>query len=354
MTVGSAVDATIAAIPAPDVGAARAARAALDQKTKPRGSLARLERIARQVAAIRGSGELAPLDSAIVVVAADHGVADAGVSAYPPEVTRQMVANFANGGAAINVLARRAGAQLLVVDAGLRTAFAHPRVKALRIGDGTANFVERPAMTRSQAADALSAGIELAGELAARDVGIVALGEMGIGNTTAAAAICSGLLERDAREVCGRGTGVDDAGLARKVGVVRSALRIHQLDGSDPVAILAAVGGFEIGVLAGLALGCAAQRVVVVLDGFITGTAALVAARLAPNAVHAMIAAHRSPEPGHALVLAELGLEPLLDLGLRLGEGSGAALALPLVQAALAIASEMATFDAAGVTDAGR
>jgi nicotinate-nucleotide--dimethylbenzimidazole phosphoribosyltransferase len=209
-------------------------------------------------------------------------------------------------------------------------------------------------MPREQALASLLAGAELAAELAGAGVGIVALGDMGIANTTSASAVCAALFGVEAREACGRGTGVDDAGLARKIAVVERMLAVNRPDPADPVAVLAAVGGFELGVLAGLALGSAAERVPVVLDGFVTAAAALVAARLAPRAVDAMIAGHRSPEPGHALVLDELGLEPLLDLGLRLGEGSGAALALPIVDAALALLREMASFADAGVTDSGR
>jgi nicotinate-nucleotide--dimethylbenzimidazole phosphoribosyltransferase len=345
---------TLDAIPGPDPAAARATRAALDAKTKPRGSLGRLEQIARRVGAIRGGAALEPLRAAIVVVAADHGVVAEGVSAYPPEVTAQMVANFVRGGAAINVLARRAAAEVIVVDAGVAEPILDARVRSLRIGPGTTSFVTGRAMSKEQALSALAAGIELAQELAAGGVGIVGLGEMGIGNSTAGAAITAALLGCDAREVCGRGTGVDNAGLARKVGVVRRALRRHDLGAGDPIDVMSAVGGFEIAVLAGLALGAAAARVVVLVDGFIATSAMLVAARLAPAVSSAMIAAHRSPEPGHAIALEALELEPILDLGLRLGEGTGAALALPIVQASLAIVAEMATFDDAGVTDSGR
>jgi nicotinate-nucleotide--dimethylbenzimidazole phosphoribosyltransferase len=346
------VAATAATIAEPDPTAARAMRALLDSKTKPRGSLGRLEQLARRVAAIRGTSEVGPLPATIVVAAADHGVAEEGVSAYPAEVTRQMLANFAAGGAAINVLAARAGAELLVVDAGVTVAVDNPQIRSLRIGPGTRNMRVEAAMTRRQALQALCSGIELAGELAARDVGILGLGEMGIANSTAGAALTACLLDLDPRAACGRGTGVDDAGLARKVAAIRAALRRHRPDPRDPVGVLAALGGFEIGVLAGATLGAAAQRMVVVLDGFIASTAALVAASIEPRATRAMIAAHRSPEPGHPAVLRALRLDPLLDLGLRLGEGTAVALALPLIQASLAIAAEMATFADAGVTNA--
>jgi nicotinate-nucleotide--dimethylbenzimidazole phosphoribosyltransferase len=334
-----------------DAAARAAALAAFDAKTKPRGSLGRLEELGCRVASIRG---FVPneLDAVIVVAAADHGVAAEGVSAYPQEVTLQMVANFAAGGAAINVLSRQAGARLIVVDAGTATPVDHEDVRAVRLGDGTANLAAGPAMSREQATRGVLEGAALADEL--RDADVVALGEMGIGNTTAASALVAALLGVDPAVVCGRGTGLDDEGIARKIATVRQALAVNDVDRDDPLGVLAAVGGFEIAFLTGVALGCAANRTVVLLDGFITGAAALVAARLSAPSVDAMIASHRSPEPGHAVVLDALGLEPLLDLGLRLGEGSGAALALPLLAASVAVLEEMATFADAGVTDAGR
>jgi nicotinate-nucleotide--dimethylbenzimidazole phosphoribosyltransferase len=322
-----------------DASAAAAAQAALDAKTKPRGSLGRLEEVAGRIAATRRTPAPGRLRAAIVVAAADHGVAAEGVSAYPAEVTRQMLANLEAGGAAVCVLARAAGAELHVVDAG--------------VGRPTRNMVDGPAMSSRDAVGLIERGIGLADELAAQGVGIVAVGELGIGNTTAAAALAAALLPAAPAEVCGRGTGLDDAGLARKIAVVTRALDANA-GLHDPVEILAGVGGCELAFLCGLALGSAANRVVVVLDGFVTAAAALVAVRLAPAAVDAMIASHHSPEPGHRLVLDDLGLEPLLELGMRLGEGSGAALALPLVGASLAILDEMATFASAGVTDAGR
>jgi nicotinate-nucleotide--dimethylbenzimidazole phosphoribosyltransferase len=302
-----------------------------DAKTKPRGSLGRLEEVGCRIAEIRGFVP-SSLSSVIVIAAGDHGVAREPVSAYPSDVTAQMVANFEAGGAAVNVLARLAGAELRVVDCG--------------VGTGTANMLEAPAMTEEEAAGLLADGEALAEEL---DVDIVALGEMGIGNTTAASALTSALLGFDAEVVCGRGTGIDDAGLARKVDVVRRAVALHA--DADP---LTALGGFELAFLAGLAIGCARRDIVVLLDGFITSAAALAAARIEPKVRDVLIASHRSPEPGHTYILDELDLSPLLDLGLRLGEGSGAALALPLLQASIAILEEMATFEQAGVTDSGR
>jgi nicotinate-nucleotide--dimethylbenzimidazole phosphoribosyltransferase len=336
-----------------DERARAAANAAFDAKTKPRGSLGRIEELAARLAAVRGEVPTA-LEPAIVVAAADHGVAAEGVSAYPQEVTAQMLANFASGGAAVNVLAREAGARLVVVDAGVAVPFEHPSVLSRRLGAGTANFAEGPAMSEETAVRGLLDGAALAAELARDGIGVVALGEMGIGNTTAAAALAAAFLRLDPRELCGRGTGLDDEGVARKAEVVARALAVNDLVGATPVRTLACVGGFEIAFLAGVALGCAAERVPIVLDGFITGTAALVAVRLAPAAAGAMIAGHRSAERGHAPVLEAVGLDPVLELDLRLGEGSGAALVLPLLASALALLRDMATFESAGVTDAGR
>ncbi len=332
---------------------AAAARAALDAKTKPRGSLGRLEDLAVRIAEIRGTPAPGQLRAAIVVAAADHGVAGRGVSAYPREVTAQMLATFASGGAAICVLARRAGADLHVFDLGV-AAPPVPGVRNLRIAAGTADLTIGPAMTSEQLDRCLGAGASVAAELSGAGIGIVALGEMGIGNTTAAAALAAALLDADPAAVCGRGTGIDDDGLARKIAAVQTALLANDVDRRNGRAALAAFGGFEIAFLAGVAIAAAERQTVVLLDGFITGAAALAAERIRPGTRSTLIAAHRSPEPGHALVLEELGLEPLLDLRLRLGEGSGAALALPIIQASLAILDEMATFESAGVTDAGR
>jgi len=328
---------TIALIEPLDAAAEARARAELDRKTKPRRSLGRLEDLAARVAAITGESSLS---AAVVVAAGDHGVAAESVSAYPQEVTRQMLANFEGGGAAVCVLAREAGAALRVVDVG--------------VGRPTGNIAAGPAMTRDEAESLLEQGIGEAGALVSGGSRVLVPGEMGIGNTTVASALAAVLLPAEPEAVCGRGTGLDDAGVARKVDVVRRALAVNDVDPRDPLGVLAALGGRELAFLSGLVLGAAAGRAVALLDGFISSTAALVAARLAPAAADSMIAAHRSPEPGHALVLDALGLTPLLDLELRLGEGSGAALALPLLRSALAILADMATFDSAGVTDAGR
>ena len=347
------LEALVARVRPVDVGAGRAAQAALDAKTKPRGSLGELEALACRIAAIRGTPAPSRLRASLVLAAGDHGYAKRGVSAYPQEVTAQMLAAFASGGAAIDVLARETGLRLVVVDAGVAEPVEHPEIRPVRLGAGTADATAGPAMSREGAVAGLLAGAAIAEELAGEGYGVVATGDMGIGNTTAAAAVCAALLPSAPEDVCGRGTGVDDDGLRRKVEVVRSALAANRPDAADPVGVLAAVGGYELAVLSGVCLGGAAAGAVVLLDGFVTGAAALAAARLAPAAAERMVASHRSPEPGHALVLADLGLRPLLDLGLRLGEGSGAALALPLLSAALAILADMATFESAGVTDAG-
>jgi nicotinate-nucleotide--dimethylbenzimidazole phosphoribosyltransferase len=337
-----------------DAAVAAEARAELDRKTKPRSSLGRLEDLAAQVASVRGTSAPGPFRPVVVVAAGDHGVAVEGVSAYPPEVTRQMVATFASGGAAICVLARAADAGLVVIDAGIREPFDHPGVRNERLGPGTANAASGPAMSRGHAEQALARGAAVAAELTSAGATLVALGEMGIGNSTAAAAVVSALLGSQPAEVCGPGTGLDGPGVEHKVSVVRRMLEVNRPDPRDPVGVLAAVGGFEIALLGGVALGAARARAVVVLDGFITAAAALAAVRLAPDLAGYLVASHLSPEPGHRVVLDALGAVPLLELGLRLGEGTGAAVALPLVECARRILVEMATFEDAGVTDTGR
>jgi nicotinate-nucleotide--dimethylbenzimidazole phosphoribosyltransferase len=354
---GSTLDATISAIRPGDVAARREAEAILDTKTKPPGSLGRLEALAGRLASIRGSIPAVPLRPAIVVAAADHGVWGEHVSRYPTSVTAQMLANFANGGAAVCVLARRAGARLVIVDAGV--VDVDPALEGVlsAVVDGmrgTSSIADGPAMPPVVAVTLIERGIALAGELAGEGIDLIGVGDMGIANTTAAAALCAALLPSPPAAVCCPGTGLDGAGVVRKIEVVRRALQVNGLGDppADPLATLAAVGGLEIAFLVGLILGAASRRLPVVLDGFVTGAAALVAASLAPDAADAMVAGTRSPEPGHDPVLERLGLEPLLDLGLRLGEGSGAALAIPLVGSAVAIATEMATFEGAGVSRA--
>jgi nicotinate-nucleotide--dimethylbenzimidazole phosphoribosyltransferase len=335
-----------------DMEAIAAAGLELDRKTKPRGSLGRLERLAAQYAGIRGQAAPGPPAFAVIVAAADHGYAEDGVSAYPAEVTAQMVRTFATGGAAICVLSREAGARLVVVDVGVRERV--DGVRDLRVGAGTANAALGPAMTREQAVRAIVAGAELARELAEEGATVLALGDMGIGNTTAAAALSARILDVEPAIVCGPGTGLDEDGVQRKVAVVQRALAANPPLRDDPVETLAALGGFEIALLAGAILGAASERLAIVLDGFIVGAAALVASRLSAACGGYLIAGHLSPEPGHRLALDALGLEPLLDLELRLGEGTGAVLALPLLRSAVALLAEMATFETAGVADAGR
>jgi len=333
---------------------AAATQRTLDSKTKPPRSLGRLEDLACQVAAIRGITEPSMPEKAIVVLGADHGVAEEGVSAYPQEVTRQMLLNFARGGAAINALARHAGARVVIVDMGVK---APPpptaEIRSCRIGAGTRNFTREPAMTSEQAMHAIGVGIKLARELVQDGITLIGIGDMGIANTTASSALAAVFTGRSPEEVTGRGTGVCDAGLERKIDAIRRGLRTNRPDPADALDTLTKVGGFEIAGLAGVVLGCAALRVPVVMDGFIASVAALVAVRMAPRAAGYLIASHRSVEVGHAAVLEALGSKPLLDLELRLGEGTGAALAMGLVDASLRILHEMATFQHAGVSDRG-
>jgi nicotinate-nucleotide--dimethylbenzimidazole phosphoribosyltransferase len=293
-------------------------------------------------------------EKAIVVLGADHGVAEEGVSAYPQEVTRQMLLNFARGGAAINALARHAGARVVIVDMGVK---APPpptaEIRSCRIGAGTRNFTREPAMTSEQAMHAIGVGIKLARELVQDGITLIGIGDMGIANTTASSALAAVFTGRSPEEVTGRGTGVCDAGLERKIDAIRRGLRTNRPDPADALDTLTKVGGFEIAGLAGVVLGCAALRVPVVMDGFIASVAALVAVRMAPRAAGYLIASHRSVEVGHGAVLEALGSKPLLDLELRLGEGTGAALAMGLVDASLRILHEMATFQHAGVSDRG-
>ncbi len=350
----SLLETTCARIPEPDTRIAVEMQRLLDDKTKPRGSLGRLEEIACQVAAIRGSLTAEAPRKAVVVMGADHGVAEESVSAYPQEVTAQMLLNFARGGAAINVLARQAGARVVVVDMGVKSELPPlPEIRSLRIGAGTRNLSREPAMSRAEAVRALEAGIGIAAELAADGVTLLGIGDMGIGNTTSSSALTAAFTGAPPAEVVGRGTGLDDDGLHRKIEVVRRALALHRPDDGDPVGTLAQLGGFEIAGLAGVVLGAAAARVPVVVDGFICGAAALTATRIAPAAAASLIASHRSVEAGHRAVLKAIGQRPLLDLDLRLGEGTGAVLAMSLVESALAIVREMATFASAGVSDRG-
>jgi nicotinate-nucleotide--dimethylbenzimidazole phosphoribosyltransferase len=341
------------AIPPIDADAMERARARQDRLTKPAGSLGRLEELSIALAGMTGRLDPPLRNRVVFTLAADHGVAREGVSAYPPEVTPQMVLNFLGGGAAINVLARAAGVRVVVADLGVDADLpAHPDLRALKVRRGTASITRGPAMTELEARQAVDAGRTLVREEAERGLDVVLTGDMGIGNTTAAAAVICALTGLDPNSVVGRGTGVDDAGLERKRGAVRRALEVNADQiAKGPLAALAAVGGLEIAGLTGVILEGASRRLPVVIDGFISGAAAVVAARLAPDVTGYMIASHRSQELGHSAVLKELGLSPLLDLNLRLGEGTGAVLSLSLLDAAVAILNQMATFDEAGVSE---
>jgi nicotinate-nucleotide--dimethylbenzimidazole phosphoribosyltransferase len=343
---------TIARIPAPDAAWEDRAWARLDSLTKPPRSLGELERMAQRLAVLQRSERPSLNSKAIVLMAADHGVTVEGVSPYPSDVTAQMVANFVAGGAAINQLAAHAGARVVVVDIGV----AHPLplsdgVVSARIADGTSNMAAGPAMTRAQAVAAMMTGVDVVAELVAEGVDIIGTGDMGIGNTTASAAITSVLTGTDPGLVVGPGTGLDAQGVAHKADVIRRAIAVNSPDAGDPIDVLAKVGGFEIAGLAGVIVGAAALGIPVVSDGFISGAATLAALRLAPAASPWVFASHRSAEPGHAIVLSALGIRPVLDLDMRLGEGTGAALAIELMDAACVMMSGMATFAEAGVSD---
>ena len=320
--------------------------------TKPPGSLGRLEDLSVRLAGIYRTDRPRPQGKAVVVAAADHGVVAQGVTGYPQAVTAQMVQNILTGGAAISVMARRAGVGLIVVDAGVAAPLPHrPDLRVVGIAHGTQDMTQGPAMTRDQAETCVMAGVSIALEAAEGGVDIIGTGDMGIGNTTASSAITAAITGRPPRETTGRGTGRTDQELQRKIAVIERALEVNKPDPGDGLDVLAKVGGFEIGVLAGVALGGALAGRVVVLDGFISGAAGLIAHSFCPNVTDYLVAAHLSAEPGHRIVLSHLGLSPLLDLGMRLGEGTGAVLAMGLVEAAAACLAEMATFAEAGVSD---
>ena len=343
---------TIAAIRPLDATAVAEARARQDRMTKPRGSLGVLEDVSVRLAGIAAECP-PPLPSpvAVAVFAADHGVHAQGVTPWPQEVTAQMVANFLAGGAVVNAFAAQVGADVVVVDVGVATPLNEaPGLLSRTVRRGTADLTTGPAMSRAEAERAVDVGIDVATDLASR-YRLLVSGDMGIANTTASAALIAAFTGSDAAEVTGRGTGIDDEMLVHKIEVVRAALARHHPDPTDPLGVLAAVGGVEHAAIAGFLLGAAAARVPVILDGVIAGSAGLVAAALAPSAVDGWLAGHRSVEPGHTTALAHLGLRPLVDLGLRLGEGTGALLAVPLVQAAARALREVATFDSAGVTE---
>jgi nicotinate-nucleotide--dimethylbenzimidazole phosphoribosyltransferase len=337
-------------IPPLDTAAAEAAQAHQLQLTKPAGSLGRLEAIAIQMAGITGNLLPEIRQRAVVVMAADHGVTVEGVSAYPAAVTPQMVHNFLEGGAAINILARQAGAEMLVVDIGVNADLSHPRLLSRKVASGTTNMAQGPAMTRDQVSRAISVGIEVVETLVERGIDLIAIGEMGIGNTTAASALTAVLADVPVAQVVGRGTGITDEQLAHKIQVIERALAQNRPDRDDPLAVLAQVGGLEIAGLVGVILAAAAHRIPIVIDGFISGAAALVAFNINPIVRDYLFAGHLSVERGHETILKTMGLIPLLDLDLRLGEGTGAVLAMHIIEAALRTHREMATFAQAGVS----
>lgn len=337
-------------IPPVDQACAQQAAARQERLTKPPGSLGRLEQLSIQLAGIKADPRPSAERKAVIVMAADHGVTREGVSAYPSEVTAQMVLNFLRGGAAINVLARQAGARVTVVDIGVDYDFAPlPGLVSRKVARGTRNILQGPAMTPAEAQQALQVGMDVLAEEATRGLDLVASGDMGIGNTTPSAAIAAVLTGLPVAQVTGRGTGVDDAGLAHKVSIIEQAIAVNRPNPADALDVLRKLGGLEIAGLAGVMIGAASRRIPIVVDGFISTAAAMIAVGLLPQVKPFLVSAHRSVEIGHRAMLAHLGLEPLLDLNLRLGEGTGAVLAFPLLEASTRILREMATFDEAGV-----
>ncbi len=330
----------------------QSAQAHLDSLTKPPGSLGLLEELAKKYSAIRDTDHPCINKKSVIVFAADHGVTQEGISAYPAEVTPQMVQNFLNGGAAINVLARQQNADVLVVDIGVNHRFdKHPDLLDRKIAFGTRNMAKEPAMTRAEAEESITIGIQMATQLADSGVDLLATGEMGIGNTTASSAIFSVLGDLPVCEVTGRGTGIDDKTLNKKISVIQQALEKNSPDPDDPIDILAKVGGYEIGGIMGLLLGAAARNIPVVIDGLISSAGASLAIKLNPSVKDYIFPSHRSVEPGQEVFFDLIELPPLFDLKMRLGEGTGAVLAFGLIEAAVKIYSEMATFQSAGISD---
>ncbi len=343
---------TITAIEPLNQKAMQAAQERQNMLTKPAGSLGRLEELSIQIAGISGKPIPAIKEKVIITMAGDHGVVAEGVSAFPQEVTPQMVANFLNGGAAINALARHIGARVVIVDMGVANEIP-AREKLLRrpVALGTKNMAVGEAMTRAEAEQAVQTGIEIVEGVISIGAHIVGTGDMGIGNTTPSAAIACALMGQSPEKIAGRGTGVDDEGLKRKISAIQRALDVNQPNPKDGLDILSKVGGFEIGGLAGVMIGAAANHVPVMVDGFISTAAAMIAVTLAPQCKDYLIAAHRSKEYGHSAMLEWLGLKPLFDLDLRLGEGTGAALGISMAEAACKVLAEMATFGEAGVSE---
>ena len=343
---------TIEMIKPRDKKAMAQARARQDTLTKPPGSLGRLEELSIKLAGIQGEPVPQIRHKAIITMAGDHGVVAEGIGNWPQSVTAQMVYNFLSGGAGINVLARQTGVRLIVVDIGVAAELeTDARLLSRKIAPGTQNMAVGAAMSGEQAVRAIETGIEIVTDEVAKGLNIVGTGDMGIGNTTASSAISAVMMGKPAAEVTGRGTGIDDEQLAHKIAVIERALAANHPDPGRPLEVLAKVGGFEIGGLVGVMLAAAAHRIPVVIDGFISGAAALIASALSPALKDFLIAAHVSAEVGHPLLLEHLGLKPLLDLGMRLGEGTGAALGIFLAEAAARVLAEMSTFAEAGVSE---
>ncbi|NVK87595.1 MAG: nicotinate-nucleotide--dimethylbenzimidazole phosphoribosyltransferase [Gammaproteobacteria bacterium] len=322
----------------------------IDQKTKPLGSLGQLENLALQLAQVLGDEPLQIKRPQMLIFAADHGIAAEGISIAPSDVTTQMVNNFLAGGAAINCFCQTNEIELHVIDAGIATEIKHPRLIQQAIVRGTKNFCQQPAMTKAQANQCLALGAAIASEILDQGSNVIGFGEMGIGNSSSAAAMMAAILKVPADECVGRGTGISDHVLSKKLAIIESALRLHAENLTSPLEILSAVGGFEIGQIAGAMLAVAAQKKVILVDGFITTAAALLATQLAPASVDFMVFCHESNEQGHRRMLQFLDRQALLNLDLRLGEGTGAALALPLLHAAAKFYNDMASFESAGVT----
>ena len=322
-----------------------------DSLTKPKGSLGRLEDLSVQLAGIYRTPTPRIGKKAIFTIAGDHGVCAEGVSAYPTEVTSQMLMNFANGGAAINVLGRHVGADVLVVDMGVASDTCWPSsIIGRKVAKGTRNMARERAMTEAEALEAIRSGAELALDAVDKGYNLIGIGDMGIGNTTAASALTAVFTGRPVSEVTGKGTGLDEVGLNKKIKIIEEVIKLHRPNPSEPLDILQRIGGLEIAGMAGVIIGSASRSVPAVLDGFISSSSALIAAGIAPESKSYMIASHRSVEKGHRAILEYLGLEPVLDLRMRLGEGTGTALAMNIIEASCKILSEMATFESAGVS----
>jgi nicotinate-nucleotide--dimethylbenzimidazole phosphoribosyltransferase len=335
-----------------DIIKIKRAQERLDALTKPKGSLGRLEELAKQICAITGKENPQLANKVIFTLAADHGVTDEGVSVYPREVTAQMVYNFLSGGAGINVLANHVGARVVIVDMGVAVNLKlDPRLVIKKINYGTKNIAKGPAMSRKEAVDSIYAGIEIFEDEFKRGIDIAGTGDMGIGNTTASSAITAVFTKKPIEEITGKGTGLDDKGLKNKIDIIRKSISLNKPDSSDPIDVLSKVGGFEIGGLAGIILAAASKKIPVVIDGFISGAAALIAFHLEPKVKEYLVAAHNSVEKGHKVILQHIGIEPLFNLDLRLGEGTGAALGIGLADAAIKILTQMATFKSANVSE---